>query len=311
MSLSHATQYASAKSSWASPFEYQEQHAGKKVRTDLTLALAALYRVAPSTAQVLCHVVEKFNTASLVHDDIVDQDLMRRGAPSVWVKYGVGTALISGMYGYIHGLQKLGGLHNIDLMDAGLKSLEALHVGQYLDTQVSDGTVLPTLEEYRFIAQTNTGCFFLFILESLQRLHALDKCIYSELKAMMIELAVYYRYVNDYCDINHIPHFQKKGFAPDLEGGPKSFLMILANTALPKQKRTDQQKRQIILEFGRAGVFSAAIAVMEGSFKQMQRSLEAIRNLSPDQNFAPLEVFLQNVHFQQNPADNFYENLNT
>lgn len=306
-----STQYSLAKSNWAAPFEYQEQHAGKKVRTDLTFALAAFYGIEPAIAQVVSQVVEQFNTASLVHDDIVDQDLTRRGAPSVWVQYGVGVALISGMYGYIQGLQKLGELHNIDLIDAGLKSLEALHIGQYLDTQASDSKVLPTLEEYRFIAQTNTGCFFLFVLDSFQRIHALDKRIYSALKALMLELAVYYRYVNDYCDINHIPHFQKKGFAPDLEGGPKSFLMILANKALPKKKRTDVQKRRIILEFGRAGVFSEAVTVMEDSFQQLEQSLDVIRRQSKGQNLDPLRDFLKNVRFQQNPADNYYESLNT
>ncbi|MHC8410855.1 polyprenyl synthetase family protein [Pseudomonas sp. Hz4] len=309
MPLPLSTQYLSAKSSWALPFEYQEQHAGMQVRTALTFALAALYRVKPIQAQALCHVVEKFNTASLVHDDIVDQDRTRRGAPSVWVKFGVGTALISGMYGYIDGLQRLSELHNFDLIEIGLKSLEALHIGQYLDTQVSDGDVLPTLGEYRFIAQTNTGCFFLFILESCQYIQALDEQIYLELEALMLELAVYYRYVNDYCDINHTPHFKKKGFAPDLEGGPKSFLMILANNPLIKQKRTDEQKRKIILKFGNDGVFAEAITVMEDSYKQLQQHFETVRTLSDDRNLNPLKAFLNDVHFQQSRSDNYYESL--
>lgn len=309
MSLPTSSQYLTAKSNWASAFEYQEQHSGKQVRTALTFALADLYQLEPIHAQVLCHVVEKFNTASLVHDDIVDQDPTRRGAPAVWAKYGVGTALISGMYGYIAGLQELGQLHNTDLMDIGLKSLEALHIGQHLDTQVSDGRVLPTVDEYRFIAQTNTGCFFLFILDACQRINALDKNLYLELESLLLELAVYYRYVNDYCDINHVPHFQKKGFAPDLEGGPKSILMILANKVLTKQKRTDEQKRQIILEFGNAGVFAEATALMEASFKRVQQHFAIAKRLSSAGNFNALEIFLQEVHFHQSQSDNYYLSL--
>ncbi|MGE1172634.1 polyprenyl synthetase family protein [Pseudomonas sp. BW7P1] len=152
-------QYATAKQDWIAPFDYQEQHAGMRVRTALTHALAALYHIEPELAQTLCHCVERFNTASLVHDDIVDQDRIRRGAPSVWVKFGVAMALVSGMYGYIDGLQRLSALNRLDLVSSGLESLEALHVGQCLDTQISEGNTLPTLDEYRFVAQTNTGCF--------------------------------------------------------------------------------------------------------------------------------------------------------
>ena len=304
-----STQYSSARSSWSSAFEYQEKHAGKNVRTELALALAALYGIDAKRADVIAEVVEKFNTASLVHDDIVDQDPIRRGAPAVWVEFGIGTALISGMYGYIEGLQQLLKLKSIGLLAIGIKSLETLHIGQYLDAQVSDGKTLPTLDEYRFIAQTNTGCFFLFILETCQKLKPMNKLIYEPLKASMLELAVYYRYINDYCDINHIPHFQKKGFAPDLEGGPKSFIMILANCALTRQKRADDEKRQIIREFGERGVFVEALRLMEQSYQQLQNYLAAIRNLSGSRNLQPLAAFFDNLQFQQAAQDNYYDCL--
>ncbi|MGE1172633.1 hypothetical protein [Pseudomonas sp. BW7P1] len=127
---------------------------------------------------------------------------------------------------------------------------------------------------------------------------------------MLLELSVYYRFINDYCDINHIPHFIKKGFAPDLEGGPKSFLMILAGQTLKKQKRSDAQKRKIISKWGKAGVFSQALELMEISFYSIQQHLFRAKKNMNNQNFEQLEKFLQSVHFKQEPQDNFYENLN-
>lgn len=301
--------YAQARALWASAFRYQEQHVGMKVRTSLTLALADLYQLAPMPAQTLCQIVELFNTASLVHDDIIDEDATRRGAPSVWVKFGIASALLSGMCGYIEGLQKLNAFGDAKLIDAGLKSLEALHIGQHLDTQLSEGNSLPTLDQYRFIAQANTGCFFMFILDSCQCLHPMPAAAYCALKDLMLELAVYYRFINDYCDINHIPHFKKKGFAPDLEGGPKTFLMILANSPLIKSKRTDFQKRRIILEWGNAGVFSRAMNIMEDSFKTIELHFEEARRHAQERNVSPLHAFLQDVHFQQDPQDDYYQSL--
>ncbi|UFP97817.1 polyprenyl synthetase family protein [Pseudomonas fitomaticsae] len=301
--------YAQAREIWASAFRYQEQHAGMKVRTALTLAIADIYQLSPMHTQTLCQIVELFNTASLVHDDIIDEDATRRGAPSVWVKFGIASALTSGMYGYIEGLQKLNAFGEANLIDAALKSLEALHIGQHLDTQLSAGNSLPTLDQYRFIAQANTGCFFMFILDSCQSLNPMPVAVYSALQDLMLELAVYYRYINDYCDINHIPHFKKKGFAPDLEGGPKTFLMILANSPLIKSKRTDFQKRRIIFEWGNAGVFIQALNIMEDSFNTIELHFEEARRHARERNFGPLHTFLRNVHFQQQPQDNYYQSL--
>ncbi|WP_192561405.1 polyprenyl synthetase family protein [Pseudomonas gozinkensis] len=301
--------YAQARELWALAFRYQEQHTGMKVRTALTLAIADIYRLLPVHAQTLCQIVELFNTASLVHDDIIDEDTTRRGAPSVWVKFGIASALVSGMCGYIEGLQKLNAFGDPNLIDAALKSLEALHIGQHLDTQLSAGNSLPTLDQYRFIAQANTGCFFMFILDSCQILNPMPIAVYSALKDLMLELAVYYRFINDYCDINHTPHFKKKGFAPDLEGGPKTFLMILANSPLIKSKRTELQKRRIISDWGDAGVFTQAMNIMEDSFNTILLHFEEARRHARERNFGSLHAFLQNVHFQQQPQDDYYLSL--
>ena len=307
--VSEDKRYLLAKKRWTNPFDYQERQGGKKIRTELAYAMTSLFGIGKPQANLLCEAVEKFNAASLIHDDIVDQSEIRRGAPSVWMAFGVGTALNCGMHGYIHGLQLLAKFERVDLLEAGLKSLEALHMGQYLDTQASEGSALPTMEEYRFIAETNTGCFFVLILDICQLLKPLSENLYIQLKALMLELAVYYRYVNDYCDINHIPHFDKKGFAPDLDEGPKSFLMILADCALIKKKRSDKQKQKIIIDLGRAGIFSQAKDVMDASYEKILQHLNLARDLSANRNITPLSAFLRNIRFEQQIKDNYYESL--
>ena len=154
--------YATAQAQWIEPFAYQEHVRGKQVRTELAWALSALYRLPAHQTHVLCTAVERMNVASLIHDDLLDGDCLRRGVPAVWKRYGAPVALVSGMYGYLAGLRSLTELNDLGVLRAGLKCLESLHIGQYLDTQISEGAVLPSLEEYGFVAQANTGCFFVF-----------------------------------------------------------------------------------------------------------------------------------------------------
>ncbi|UEL26653.1 polyprenyl synthetase family protein [Pseudomonas fluorescens] len=301
--------YLSAKTQWSEPFMYQERTPGKLVRTELAWALCTLYGVPSAQTHVLCAAVERMNLSSLIHDDLLDGDGLRRGIPTVWKQYGADVALVSGMYGYLDGLSILAELNDMNVVRAGIESLEYLHVGQYLDTQVSAGGKLPSLEEYGYIAQANTGCFFVFLLKACQSLRAVEIETYRLLESMMRLLGVYYRYVNDYCDINHIPHFEKKGFAMDLEGGPKSFLMILADAPLVKGALTSDQKNQIIRTFGEAGVFDAALELMEATYAQLLTYLDAVAQRSGAININELKAFLKIIHFQPGPDDNYYKRV--
>ncbi|KTC25860.1 hypothetical protein AO391_06530 [Pseudomonas marginalis ICMP 9505] len=304
--LSRQKNYKAAQAQWREAFDYQAQVSGKEVRTAIGCALAAVYKLPADQTRVFCEAVELINTASLIHDDVLDGDLVRRGLPSVWAKYGVEIALNSGMYGYIASLQRLAELSNVNILRACLTSLEYLHVGQHLDLKFSNGSILPTMAEYTLIAQANTSGFFVLLLEVCQCLSPVDDDSYLALKHLLLELGVYYRYVNDYCDVNHIPHFEKKGFAPDLEGGPKSILMILAGQPLVKGKKTDLQKQQMIKAYGRAGVFDAALALIVGTYATLDERLQAIRHNHPEHDIAALVEVLSELQFQPGPADNYY-----
>lgn len=51
--------------------------------------------------------IEHLHTGTLVHDDIVDQDEVRRGRPAVWRQYGSDMALLSGDFLYFEAFQIL------------------------------------------------------------------------------------------------------------------------------------------------------------------------------------------------------------
>ncbi len=75
---------------------------GKRVRAGMVLACA---RLLPSAAAVplsdaveLACTMEMFHEASLVHDDICDGSLLRRGAPSVPAVFGIRTAARAGFH---------------------------------------------------------------------------------------------------------------------------------------------------------------------------------------------------------------------
>ncbi len=69
---------------------------GKQIRAKLSLLCAKLGGNLNERSFRAAMIVEMLHTASLLHDDIVDNSMERRGAPSVNSKWGAKIALLSG-----------------------------------------------------------------------------------------------------------------------------------------------------------------------------------------------------------------------
>jgi len=69
---------------------------GKRMRARLSLAAAAALGAERSSAVPWAAAIELLHNATLIHDDIQDGDLLRRGQPTVWVRHGVAQAINAG-----------------------------------------------------------------------------------------------------------------------------------------------------------------------------------------------------------------------
>jgi farnesyl diphosphate synthase len=77
---------------------YATLEGGKRVRPLLTFAAGELVRARPERLDVAAAAVELIHAYSLVHDDLpcMDDDVLRRGKPTVHVEYDEATALLAG-----------------------------------------------------------------------------------------------------------------------------------------------------------------------------------------------------------------------
>lgn len=99
--------------------EHIRQGKSKKFRPTLLLLAAQTDEGIAEEAITAAASVELVHTATLVHDDFIDEAQTRRGLPSVNARYGSSAALIMGDYLYSKALQSLcaEGLHHaVDLL---------------------------------------------------------------------------------------------------------------------------------------------------------------------------------------------------
>ena len=78
------------------PIEYILNLGGKRMRPVLVLMSADLYNASLQEALPAAMAVEVFHNFSLIHDDIMDQAPVRRGKPSVHIKWDLNTGILSG-----------------------------------------------------------------------------------------------------------------------------------------------------------------------------------------------------------------------
>ncbi|WP_342329033.1 polyprenyl synthetase family protein [Pedobacter sp. FW305-3-2-15-E-R2A2] len=80
---------------------------GKKIRPVLCLMSNELFNEIHTDAYLVANAVELFHNFSLIHDDIMDHSILRRGRPTLHLKYGENTAILAGDMLLIHAYMQL------------------------------------------------------------------------------------------------------------------------------------------------------------------------------------------------------------
>ena len=92
--------------------KYQLHSGGKRFRALLALIAADIFKISQESAIYAAVCCEFIHNASLIHDDLQDRDLLRRGLPTIWNRFGDHTAINLGDYliaGSFEALSKIKG----------------------------------------------------------------------------------------------------------------------------------------------------------------------------------------------------------
>ena len=96
--------------------QYLIQSGGKRVRPLLTLITSRALAIANTDHIAAAAVIECLHTATLLHDDVVDESKARRGKPSANVLFGNAPSVLVGDFVYSRAFQLMVGIGNLDLL---------------------------------------------------------------------------------------------------------------------------------------------------------------------------------------------------
>jgi octaprenyl-diphosphate synthase len=112
--------------------EYIISAGGKRIRPVLVLLLANAYGYRGKAHHELAAVVEFIHTATLLHDDVVDESSMRRGRQTANALFGNAASVLVGDFMYSRSFQMMVGLNNMRVMEILSEATNVIAEGEVL-----------------------------------------------------------------------------------------------------------------------------------------------------------------------------------
>ncbi|SFM59920.1 polyprenyl synthetase family protein [Methanolobus profundi] len=143
---------------------YLPDAGGKRLRPATVILAAEAVGSDLETALPAAVAVELVHNFTLVHDDIMDRDDIRRGMPAVHVKWGEAGAILAGDTLYSKAFEILTRApgepeRNLKCIDILSKTCRDICEGQWMDVEFEDRTDV-TKEEYLEMIEKKTGVLY-------------------------------------------------------------------------------------------------------------------------------------------------------
>ena len=242
---------------------------GKRLRPYMVIRSCQILGGKSSTAMIAASAVEMVHNFTLVHDDIMDNDEMRHGVPTVHKKFGMPIAILAGDVLFSKAFQiisesKLSPNATTHLISRLAKACVDVCEGQLLDIKMADEKRIPTEREYITMIGKKTAALF-DVSCAMGAICATNKPKdISNLSAFGRNLGIAFQITDDLIGVMGNPKVTKKPVGNDLREGKKS-LPILMAIKLAK----GSEKKIILKAFGNSKI----------SKSDLNKAVEIIRSL--------------------------------
>ena len=280
--------------------EYIVAGGGKRLRPALLLLTAGATGYRGTDHHVLAAVIEMIHTATLLHDDVVDESDMRRGHATANAQFGNAASVLVGDFLYSRAFQMMVGQGRIRVLEILSDATNVIAEGEVLQLMNAGNTDL-TEHTYLEVIQRKTAKLF----EAAARLGAVLGDASSEQEDALarygMHLGTAFQLVDDVLDYSGSVESIGKSVGDDLAEGKMTLPLIRAMTtgsaddaalirhAIAGGGLTDFAPVVSALE--RTGALAYAKTCAEGEVRRAASCLEGLADSAYRQNLLELTTF--------------------
>ena len=211
--------------------EYLRAGGGKRIRPALLLLSAKLLGYRGDGAVKLASVVEIIHTATLVHDDIIDDAQTRRGRPAANTQWGNSMCVLAGDWLYMQAFSTALEERNFRVLDLLISLTQQMVEGELLQMQKLGHLI--NEEEYFDLIFRKTACLFSVSMQlgaaiSPPQPFADAAEVESQLGEYGRNLGLAFQIVDDVLDLTAAEDILGKPVASDLREGKATLAVIHA-----------------------------------------------------------------------------------
>lgn len=241
--------------------EYIIGAGGKRMRPALLLLVANALGYRGTSHRDLAAVIEFIHTATLLHDDVVDESDLRRGCDTANAMFGNAAAVLVGDFLHTRAFQMMVAAGNLGVMQVVADATNVIAEGEVLQLlNVHNAEI--TQEAYLRVIHYKTAMLFEAAVRVGAILGGASEALQEQLAAFARHLGTAFQLIDDVLDYSGDEETTGKHLGDDLaEGKPTLPLILVMQQGSPAQAEV---VRRAIVEGGRdafPGVIEAVRAV--------------------------------------------------
>jgi geranylgeranyl diphosphate synthase type I len=235
---------------------YLIDNGGKRLRPFLVVKSCQLLGGDSKQAIPAPASIEMIHNFTLVHDDIMDNDELRHGVPTVHVKFGIPLGILAGDLLFAKAFETISQDYRQISKEIGLnlsstlaRACADLCEGQALDIIMAKSNEIPSERQYIKMIKKKTSS--LFIASCAMGAIAANKSLSDVIRLSTFgkNLGIAFQIIDDLIGVIGDPKKTKKPVGNDLREGKKSLPILMAI-----KKANSQQKKVILNAFGNPSV---------------------------------------------------------
>ena len=234
---------------------------GKRLRPALLLMMAKALGYQGEQHYLLAAVVEFIHTATLLHDDVVDESTLRRGRPTANVSFGNPASVLVGDFLYSRSFQMMVEVQNMRVMEILAGATNTISEGEVLQLMNMHDASLTT-EDYLHVIRSKTAKLF----EACTRIAAVLQGCSAEREECCATygqaLGTAFQIIDDVLDYEGQAEEMGKNLGDDLREGKTTLPLIIA-----MQKATAEQAAVIrhAIEHGSVEALDEVVAIVRST----------------------------------------------
>lgn len=200
---------------------------GKRLRPMLLLLAAKALNCNDPHVITLAAVIEFIHTATLLHDDVVDESTLRRGRDTANALWGNSASVLVGDYLYSRSFELMVSVQNLRIMEVLSHTTTAIAEGEVLQL-LNCNNPATTEQKYLDVIARKTAILFSAAVQLSAILAGVPEPVESALKAYGLHLGIAFQLIDDALDYRATPEELGKNLGDDLADGKPTLPLIYA-----------------------------------------------------------------------------------